>query len=112
MLHVETIRWRRLGLILATALPFASVRAQSQAPYDSAAFTAISWREIGPFRGGRSVAVAGHGNRPWEYYAGTTGGGVFKTMDGGMTWTPITDKYFGGSIGAIAVSESWWPPGE
>ena len=41
-----------------------------------------------------------------EYYFGTTGGGVFKTTDGGMTWAPITDKYFGGTIGAIAVSES------
>jgi photosystem II stability/assembly factor-like uncharacterized protein len=44
--------------------------------------------------------------RPWEYYFGTTGGGVFKTLDGGMTWTPVTDKYFGGSIGAIAIAES------
>ena len=41
-----------------------------------------------------------------EYYFGTTGGGVFKTTDGGMSWTPITDKYFGGAIGAVAVSES------
>ena len=44
--------------------------------------------------------------RPWEYYAGTTGGGVFKTLDGGMTWTPVTDNYFGGSVGHIAVAES------
>jgi photosystem II stability/assembly factor-like uncharacterized protein len=50
--------------------------------------------------------VAGSSTRPWEYYFGTTGGGVFKTTDGGMTWTPTTDKYFGGSIGAIAVAES------
>jgi photosystem II stability/assembly factor-like uncharacterized protein len=89
---------------LVAALPFPV--ATAQAPYDTAAFAAISWREIGPFRGGRSVAVAGHANRPWEYYAGTTGGGVFKTMDGGTTWAPITDKYFGGTIGSIAVSES------
>ena len=41
-----------------------------------------------------------------EYYFGTTGGGVFKTTDGGMTWSPVTDKYFGGTIGSIAVSES------
>ena len=76
------------------------------APYDSAAFSAMKWREIGPFRGGRSDAVAGSSMRPWEYYAGTTGGGVFKTLDGGMTWTPVTDKYFGGSIGSIAIAES------
>src|SRR5437868_6014848 len=41
-----------------------------------------------------------------EYYFGTTGGGVFKTTDGGMTWAPVTDKYFGGTIGAIGISES------
>src|SRR3954467_11480565 len=64
--------------------------------YDSTAFSALKWREIGPFRGGRSVAVAGSAKRPSEYYFGTTGGGVFKTTDGGMTWTPVTDKFFGG----------------
>jgi photosystem II stability/assembly factor-like uncharacterized protein len=74
--------------------------------YDSTAFAGLRWREIGPFRGGRSVAVAGSAARPMEYYFGTTGGGVFKTTDGGMTWAPVTDKYFGGTIGAIAVSES------
>ena len=74
--------------------------------YDSSTFAALRWREIGPFRGGRSVAVAGSGKRPNEYYFGTTGGGVFKTIDGGITWAPIADKYFGGTIGAIGVSES------
>ena len=74
--------------------------------YDTSAFAALKWREIGPFRGGRSVAVAGSAKRPNEYYFGTTGGGVFKTTDGGMTWAPVTDKYFGGTIGAIGVSES------
>ncbi len=74
--------------------------------YDSTAFAALKWREIGPFRGGRSVAVAGSAKRPYEYYFGTTGGGVFKTTDGGVTWSPVTDKYFGGTIGAIGISES------
>src|SRR2546423_9208711 len=74
--------------------------------YDSTAFAALKWREIGPFRGGRSVAVAGSPKRPNEYYFGTTGGGVFKTTDGGVTWAPVTDKYFGGTIGAIGISES------
>ncbi len=73
---------------------------------DSTFISALKWREIGPYRGGRSVAVAGSASRPYEYYMGTTGGGVFKTIDGGITWTPTTDKYFGGTIGAIAVSES------
>ena len=79
----------------------------AQAPaYDSSAFAALTWRQIGPFRGGRSVTVAGSASRPYEYYLGTTGGGVFKTTDGGESWVPITDKYFGGTIGAVAVSES------
>jgi photosystem II stability/assembly factor-like uncharacterized protein len=75
-------------------------------PYDTITFAALRWREIGPFRGGRSVAVAGSTKRPNEYYFGTTGGGVFKTTDAGITWVPVTDKYFGGTIGSIGVSES------
>jgi photosystem II stability/assembly factor-like uncharacterized protein len=78
----------------------------AQARVDTAAFGALSWRNLGPQRGGRSVAVAGSPGRPQEYYMGTTGGGVFKTTDGGDSWAPVTDRYFGGTIGAIAVSES------
>ena len=87
-----------LAVLLATRVP-----AQS---FDSSAFSGMRWREIGPYRGGRSVAVAGSGSRVNEYWMGTTGGGVFKTTDGGLSWAPTTDKYFGGTIGAIAVSES------
>src|SRR4051812_25387657 len=83
-----------------------TTRAALPSAYDTAAMSALKWREIGPFRGGRSDAVAGSSARPWEYYFGTTGSGVFKTTDGGMTWAGTTDKYFGGSIGAIAVAES------
>ena len=75
-------------------------------PLDTIALNALRWRELGPFRGGRSVAVAGSAKRPLEYYMGTTGGGVFKSLDGGQSWAPITDKFFGGTIGAIAVSPS------
>jgi photosystem II stability/assembly factor-like uncharacterized protein len=81
-------------------------QSSSPTPYDTTAFAALRWREIGPFRGGRSVAVAGSSKRPSEYYFGTTGGGVFKTTDGGITWAPVTEKYFGGTIGAIGISES------
>lgn len=76
------------------------------AGYDSLAFTGLKWREIGPYRGGRSVAAAGSVGHPKEYYMGTTGGGVFKTVDGGDSWFPTTDGYFGGTIGAIAVAPS------
>ncbi|MFL5609165.1 MAG: WD40/YVTN/BNR-like repeat-containing protein, partial [Gemmatimonadaceae bacterium] len=97
---------------IALLLPFgfadgqARPAIQGQTAYDSSAFAALRWREIGPFRGGRSVAVAGSSKRANEYYFGTTGGGVFKTIDGGITWAPVTDKYFGGTIGAIGISES------
>jgi len=70
---------------------------------DTSLFTALRWREIGPARGGRSVAVAGSAQRPLEYWMGTTGGGVYKTTDGGMNWAAVTDRYFGGTIGAITV---------
>src|SRR5207244_7946590 len=68
---------------------------------------ALRWRSIGPYRGGRVTAVAGVARQPFLYYMGATGGGVWKTDDGGATWTNISDKSFGtGSIGAIAVPES------
>ncbi|MCX6544401.1 MAG: glycosyl hydrolase [Acidobacteria bacterium] len=70
-------------------------------------FSSLKWRAIGPNRGGRSVAVAGSASRPFEYYFGATGGGVWKTSDGGTTWRPVTDKFLKtSSVGALAVSES------
>src|SRR5947207_13213794 len=101
---------RSISYLLRGALVTPLLTAQAQltapsSPVDSFALRALHWRSIGPFRSGRSVAVAGSLKRPLEYYAGTTGGGVMKTTDGGYTWQPITDKYFGGTIGAIAVYE-------
>ena len=70
-------------------------------------FRPLKWRNIGPFRGGRSVAVSGVANDPLTYYMGTTGGGVWKTNDAGNSWKNISDGYFTtGSVGAVAVSES------
>jgi len=73
---------------------------------DSAIFADLMWREIGPFRGGRCAAVTGVTSQQLIYYFGGTGGGVWKTMDGGNTWRNVSDGFFGGSIGAVAVSES------
>lgn len=74
--------------------------------YDSAIYNGMEWRCIGPFRGGRSAAVTGVPGRPNLYYFGSTGGGVWKTENGGQTWENISDGYFGGSIGAVEVSKS------
>ncbi|WP_434478940.1 WD40/YVTN/BNR-like repeat-containing protein [Gemmatimonas sp.] len=76
------------------------------ASFDTAALSAVRWREIGPYRGGRSVAVAGSVARPKEYWMGTVGAGVMKSTDGGDSWAPMTDQYFGGTVGAIAVAPS------
>ena len=66
----------------------------------------LQWREVGPYRGGRADAVEGIPNQPDVYYFGSTGGGVWKTTDGGQTWKPVSDGFFGGTIGAIAVAPS------
>ena len=70
-------------------------------------FHGLKWRNIGPFRGGRSVTSTGVIGKPHTYYMGATGGGVFKTTDDGITWKNSSDTFFKtGSVGAIAVSES------
>ncbi len=69
-------------------------------------YNSLQWREIGPFRGGRSAAVTGVPGQPKLFYMGATGGGVWRTTDGGGTWENISDGFFGGSIGAVTVSES------
>jgi len=70
-------------------------------------FHDLKWRNIGPFRGGRSVASTGVIGQPYTYYMGSTGGGVWKTTDAGIHWTNISDGFFKtGTVGAIAVAES------
>ncbi len=72
--------------------------------YNSILHESVKYREIGPFRGGRSAAVVGVPGKPNLYYFGATGGGVWKTENGGETYENISDGYFGGSIGSIAVA--------
>ena len=74
--------------------------------FDTAKLDGLEYRLIGPFRGGRSAAVTGVPNQPNLYYFGSTGGGIWKTLDGGRSWENISDGYFGGSIGAISVAKS------
>ena len=67
----------------------------------------LQWRLVGPFRGGRCVAVAGHPTQPQTFYMGTTGGGVWKTTDGALSWQNISDGFFKrASVGALAISQS------
>ena len=78
----------------------------STVQYDKKLYEGMSWRSIGPYRGGRAAAVTGVKGKPTLFYMGATGGGVWRTKDGGNSWENISDGYFGGSIGAIAVSEN------
>ncbi len=73
---------------------------------DPALFSTVKWREVGPYRGGRSAAVTGLPGDRNTYYFGGTGGGVWKTTDAGRTWRNVSDGFYGGSIGAVAVSEA------
>jgi photosystem II stability/assembly factor-like uncharacterized protein len=69
-------------------------------------YSKLKYRSIGPYRGGRSGAVTGSYKNKTTFYMGSTGGGVWKTNDGGNNWKNISDKYFGSSIGAVAVAPS------
>ena len=74
---------------------------------DESYLSGLEWRNIGPKRGGRSIAVAGSASRPNEYYFGAVGGGLWKTTDGGTTWRPVTDgKIDNSAVGGVAVCEA------
>ncbi len=74
---------------------------------DSTLFHGMQWRNIGPFRGGRSVAATGVAQHPFTYYFGGVGSGVWKTTDAGQTWVNVSDDTFGtSSVGAITVAPS------
>ena len=92
---------------LLTAMSLTAIPAGLGAQDHVSLLPPMEWRSIGPDRGGRSIAVAGHAERPFEYYFGATGGGLFKTTDGGSTWTPVTDGQVGSaSVGAVAMAPS------
>lgn len=74
--------------------------------FDASLYSGVRWREVGPYRGGRSCTVTGVVGNPNLYYFGTVGGGVWRTKDAGQSWENLTDNYFGGTIGAVAVAPS------
>ena len=93
-------------LLVANAFAQRKNKKLNTISYESLIHESLKFRESGPFRGGRSAAVTGVKNKPDLYYFGATGGGVWKTEDGGKTYKNISDGYFGGSIGSIVVSNS------
>lgn len=111
-------RMRRRAIAIMAVLPAAAgAQARPSTPrqptqpaaatFPATAFTGLAYRNIGPNRGGRSIGASGSVQRPKEYYFGATGGGLWKTTDGGLTWRPVTDGQIrSSSVGAVAVAPS------
>jgi photosystem II stability/assembly factor-like uncharacterized protein len=100
-----------LGMMLFMSFFAVAQRAKNTAPpppkFDATVFEGLKWRNIGPFRGGRTNAVSGLPGNDQVFFAGYTGGGLWKTIDAGISWHNISDGFFKtGSVGAITVSES------
>jgi hypothetical protein len=92
--------------MIAAAAP-TPLQQAAPAAADSVIMSALRWRNIGPLRGGRAIGVSGVKGRRQEAYFGATGGGLWKTTDGGENWASVTDgQITSASVGAVAVSES------
>jgi photosystem II stability/assembly factor-like uncharacterized protein len=104
------LRWLCVpfGFVLLTLLfgHLHAANATNPPPYEASLLKGLHWRLIGPFRGGRVLAVTGVRGQPNSYYFGGVSGGVWKTINGGHTWEPLTDKEPFDSIGSIAVADS------
>ncbi|MDG1571410.1 glycosyl hydrolase [Robiginitalea sp. M366] len=108
---MKTLLFRAGLLVLALCLLPLSAEAQRRNraqtnTYPESLYSSMEYRLVGPFRGGRSAAVTGVPGQPNLFYFGATGGGVWRTQNGGRTWENISDGYFGGSIGAVEVAPS------
>src|SRR5271154_1218445 len=98
-------------MLLPGLLPAQKMAAQARAsshvdPIDSFFLAPLKYRCIGPFRGGRVDAVSGSLTNKNIFYFGATGGGLWKTTDGGSNWKNVSDGFFGGGVGAVAVAPS------
>ena len=93
-----------ITILLSNTELYSQRKSKNNVKYEPVLHESVTYREIGPFRGGRSAAVAGVPGEPDLYYFGATGGGVWRTEDGGETYKNISDGFFGGSIGSIAIA--------
>ena len=99
------------SLLFANVLPVTAAPSPNASPtptpqIDPKLFSGMQWRQVGPFRGGRALAIEGVPGEPNTWYFGAVAGGVWKTLDGGANWSPLFDKQDISSIGAIAVAPS------
>ncbi len=106
--YIKLFGYLLIGLLLINTSVYSQKKSKKNnlQTYNSSLHESVEYREIGPFRGGRSAAVVGVSGNPDLFYFGATGGGVWKTTNGGETWKNISDGFFGGSIGSIAISKS------
>src|SRR3982750_3326224 len=106
---IRLVRILVVGSAVVCTAPLKSSPSPSPTPVgaiDEKLFNGMRWRQIGPFRGGRALAIEGVVGEPDTWYFGAVAGGVWKTLDGGATWAPLFDKQDISSIGAIAVAPS------
>jgi len=103
----KSIAFSQLAILIFAMLGLQGQAAAVEPVYDPQLYQKLEWRNIGPYRGGRVTAVAGHADQAFTFYMGATGGGVWKTKNGGLTWENTSDGYFNtGTIGGIAVAAS------
>ena len=101
------MKFTRLSLAVLVVAWMVPAAAQQGSTVDPGLYSGMRWRSVGPARGGRSLATSGSDARPNEYWFGATGGGAWKTTDGGSNWAPMTDgKINTSSIGSLAVCQA------
>lgn len=107
MRYTRRAWWLVVAALVGTPMLASSVTDLAGQTFDPKLYESLEWQNIGPARGGRSTAVAGSAARPFEYYFGATGGGLWKTTDGGQNWEPVTDGQINSSsVGAVQVCEA------